>query len=133
MSKENVELTHRALDAFIRRDVEAAIAFWDPDGVWYPGMEADVEGGKVYRGQAEIRRYYQDLAGFSDEHDIEVCDVRDLGDKVLLLLRMTMRFASGVTLDQDGGALLTWRDGKLLEARAYMSRADALEAAGLRE
>jgi len=133
MSQKNVELTEQIMDAFNRRDVEAAVALWDPEGAWHPAMEALMDGGKEYRGHAEIRRYYRDLAEFSNEHHVELCDVRDLGDRVLILTRMSMRFVSGVALDQDGGALFTWRDGKLLEVRTYMSRAEALEAAGLRE
>jgi hypothetical protein len=44
-----------------------------------------------------------------------------------------MRFSSGVGLDQEVGCVFTWRNGKLLEARPYMTQAEALEAAGLRE
>jgi hypothetical protein len=44
-----------------------------------------------------------------------------------------MRFASGVELDTESAVLATWRDGKCIEARAWLSHAEALEAAGLRE
>jgi hypothetical protein len=44
-----------------------------------------------------------------------------------------MRFSSGVELENEGGCIFTWRNGKLLELRPYMSRAEALEAAGLSE
>ena len=133
MSEENVELTLRATDAFNRRDVEAAIALWDEEGVWYPAIEILTEGRRTYRGHAELRQYYRDLAEFAEESHVEWSEVRDLGDRVLTLGQLSMRFASGVELDQEGGCLFTWRNGKLLEARPYMSRAEALEAAGLSE
>jgi hypothetical protein len=52
---------------------------------------------------------------------------------VLGLGRFRLRFASGVELDQEAGGLFTWRDGKLVEVRSWISHAEALEAAGLSE
>lgn len=134
MSQENVELTLLALDAWNRRDVEAAVALWDPEGVWYPPFE-QLEG-RTYRGPAEARQYYEDLAEFSEESHAELPEVHDLGDQVLGLGRIWHRFASGVELDQDVAFLLTWRNGKCAEARAWIGQAahaDALQAAGLSE
>jgi ketosteroid isomerase-like protein len=133
MSQENVELTLRITDAFNRRDVDAGVALWDEEGVWYPAIEALTEGRRTYRGHAGIRQYYRDLAEFSDESRVEWSEVHDLGDRVLALGHLSMRFASGLELDQEGGCLYTWRNGTCVEARPYMSRAEALEAAGLRE
>lgn len=71
MSEENVELTIRATDAFNQRDVEAAIALWDEEGVWYPAIETLTEGRRAYRGHAEMRQYYRDLAEFAEESHVE--------------------------------------------------------------
>jgi hypothetical protein len=38
-----------------------------------------------------------------------------------------------VELDWEASCLYTWRNGKCLEARTWMTHAEALEAAGLRE
>lgn len=102
-------------------------------GTWYPAMEASVEGRRAYCGHAELRQYYRDLAEFSEPSHVEWSEVRDLGDRVLALGRFSMRFASGVELDREGSCLYTWRDGRCLEARVWMSHAEALEAAGLSE
>ena len=133
MSEENVELTARATDAFNRRDVEATVALWDEEGVWYPAIEALMEGRTAYRGPAEIRRYYRDLAEFAYESVAEWSEVHDLGDQVLCLGRLSMTFSSGVELEQELGCLYTWRNGKILEARGYMSKGEALQAAERRE
>jgi ketosteroid isomerase-like protein len=133
MSEENVELTMQATDAFNRRDVEAAVALWDDEGVWYPAIEALTEGRRTYRGHAEMRQYYRDLAEFAEESVVEWSEAYDLGDQVVCLGRFSMKFASGVELEQEVGCLYTWRNGKLLELRPYMSKAEALEAAGLSE
>jgi ketosteroid isomerase-like protein len=133
MSQQNVELTLLALDAWNRRDVEATVALWDPEGVWYPAIEGITEAGSTYRGHAGVRRYFEDLAEYSEESHAEFPEVHDLGEQVLGLGHLRMRFASGVELDQEVALLHTWRDGKCLEARTWLSHAEALQAAGLRE
>jgi ketosteroid isomerase-like protein len=132
MSQENVDLTVRATDAFNRRDVEAAAALWDADGVWYPALEALTEGRTAYRGPAGWRQYIRDLAEFAEESIAEWSELHDLGDRVLCVGRLSMRFSSGVALDQELACVYTWRRGKLVEARGYMSRAEALEAVAQR-
>jgi ketosteroid isomerase-like protein len=132
MSRENVELSLRLVDAWNRRDVEAVLALWDPEGGWYPALEGITEG-RTYRGHAGVRQYYEDLAEVLEEGHVEYPETHDLGDRVLGLGRAWFRFASGVELDQETALLLTWRNGKCVEARAWLSHAEALQAAGLRE
>jgi ketosteroid isomerase-like protein len=86
MSQENVELTMRLNSAFNRRDVEAAVALWDSEGVWSPA-ETILEG-RAYRGHAGVRQYYEDLAEFSADGHAELAELRDLGDQVLGLGRI---------------------------------------------
>jgi ketosteroid isomerase-like protein len=132
MSQENVELNLLALDAWNRGDVEAAVELSDPEIVWYPVIQGFTEG-RGYRGHAGMRQYFEDLAEFSEEGHVEFHEVHDLGDQVLSLGRLWFRFASGVELDHEAAFLFTWRNGKCVEGRSWLSHADALEAAGLRE
>jgi ketosteroid isomerase-like protein len=133
VSEENVERTRLVLDAWNRRDAEAMVALWDAEGGWYPALERITES-RAYSGHAGVRQYYRDLAQVMSEGSrIEFDDIRDLGDQVLGLGRLSARFASGVELEQELACLLTWRNGKCVEGRAWMSHAEALEAAGLRE
>jgi ketosteroid isomerase-like protein len=129
---ENVELSLDLNDAWNRRDVDAVVALWDPEGMWYPALEGVTEG-RAYRGHAGIRQYYEDLAEFSGRSDAEFPEVHDLGDQVLGLGSAWFRFASGVELDQEVSFLHTWRNGKCIEARTWLSHGEALEAAGLSE
>ena len=101
--------------------------------MWYPALERDTEGRRTYRGHAGVRQYFEDLAEFSEEGHVEYPEVHDLGDQVLGLGRFSMRFASGVELDQEVAFVHTWRNGKCVEARTWLSHAEALEAAGLSE
>src|SRR5207249_7515049 len=75
------------LQVFNERDVDAAVGTWHEDGEFAPAMAGAVEG-KTYRGHAELRRYFDDLFGsFSDVH-VEDPELRDLGDRVLILYRL---------------------------------------------
>ncbi len=71
MSEENVELTLLLSDALNRRDVDAWVALWDDEGSWSPAIETLTEGRRTYRGPAEMRQYFSDLAGFADAAHIE--------------------------------------------------------------
>ena len=133
MSQENVELTMRITDAFNRRDVEAVVELWDQEGVLHPVIEAVTEGRSSYRGHAGFRKYFLDLAEFADESTFEWSEVRDLGDRVLCLGRVSMTFSGGVELNEAIGLLSTWRNGKCREVRGWLSHAQALEAVGLRD
>jgi hypothetical protein len=73
------------------------------------------------------------LAEIVEYSRIEWSEAYDLGDQVLCIGRLWVRFASGVELDQESACLFTWRNRKCLEARVWMSHAEALEAAGLSE
>ena len=86
-----------------------------------------------YRGHTELRQYFEDLAAFSEESHGEFPEVHDLGDQMLALGHASIRFASGVELDQEAATLSTWRNGKCVKARFWFSHPEALEAAGLRE
>ena len=110
----------------------ALLALWDPVGVWYPPLEGITEG-RTYRGHPEMRQYFEDLAEFAEESHVEYTEVHDLGDQVLGVGHAWFRFASGIELDQEVATLHTWHNGKCVEARAWLSHAEGLEAAGLSE
>ena len=80
-----------------------------------------------------VRQYFEDLAEFSEKSRAEFPEVHDLGDQVLGLGHLSMRYTSGVELDQEVALLHTWRNGKCVEARTWLGHAEALEAAGLSE
>ena len=68
-----------------------------------------------------------------DDYEFEVEELHDAGDKVVAVLRESGRSKAGVPVEQAFSQVLTFRDGKQIRAVTYASRAEALEAAGLRE
>ena len=133
MSEENVDLLRRALEAFPRGEMEEMLSYMDPEGEFHSAIVGGAEGN-VYRGHDGFRRWYADSFESFEELRNEWSEFRDLGDRVLALGHVKARAReSGVELDSPLGFLVTVRDGKVVRSEGFLSRAEALEAAGLRE
>lgn len=130
MSRENVEVVRRAWEAFNRGDLDAFLASLADDAE-FEEDPAFPEAG-IFRGRKEIRAYITAFQAQMRDHRFEIEEVRDLGDRVLALLHEKARGASsGIDVDQRPAFLHELRDGRILRARAYLDRYEALEAAGL--
>jgi ketosteroid isomerase-like protein len=133
MSQENVELVRDAAVAFSRGDLDT----WSEyiaDDIDYRAVEGAPDDHGPIHGKDALRMYVQDWLGTFDEFSepIELIEAGD--DKVVAVTRMSGRAKlSGVETDLTYAALYTIRDGKVVRGREYWSRAEALEAAGLRE
>jgi ketosteroid isomerase-like protein len=133
MSPENVEIVQRGLEAFNRRDVDSFISYLDPEFELHSAIVGGAEGN-IYRGPDGVRQWLADSDESFEELRIEPTEFRDLGDRVLIVGRIRARGReSGLELDSPTGWVSTVRDGKLVKAEGFLSRAEALEAAGLRE
>jgi len=133
MSQANVELAKRSLDAYNRRDLEIYDELYTPDFEWVSPTTSAVEGGS-YRGRAAFERYFAMVGETWDEFRVTVTDVREVGDRVLLLGRLEARgLGSGVPVDTPMGSVLDFRDGKISRVRAFLDHGEAFRAAGLSE
>jgi ketosteroid isomerase-like protein len=131
MSEENVEIARRALDAFARGGVDAAVSFFDPDLTWETA--ADEPDAGIYRGHDGIRtlvgRWTQ---GF--ELRIEPEEFIDAGEAVVIPYRLhTRERSTGIEIDGYETWVFRLREGKVFDVREYREKADALEAVGLSE
>jgi ketosteroid isomerase-like protein len=131
MSRENVELALRAYDALNRRNWDAFVALMDDD-VEIVTRIAPIEGGR--HGQAGMRHWWKNTLTAFPDYDIEVVDVRDLGDVTLASLRALGHGAgSNVPFEDLLWHGSRWRRGKCIWWRAFATEAEALEAVGLPE
>ncbi|HYI37722.1 MAG TPA: nuclear transport factor 2 family protein [Thermoleophilaceae bacterium] len=133
MSRENVETLRRGLEALDRRDRAAWLAQCEPDlEVVASGAWPDAE---VIRGPEPAWDFYTEvLEAFEDfaSADAELVDAG--AGKVLVHSRHDLRGkASGAAVQFDYWVVVTYRDGKRHRDEWFADRADALEAAGLRE
>ncbi len=133
MSGENVELVHRAVDAFNRRDLDAFLELCDPDMEFFSRI-LELEGGSPYHGHEGIRSWWEGLLGVSPDFSTEIDEVRDLGDVTVARYRLRGHGkGSGASMEHTSWQVTEWRNKKAIWWRVFVSEAEALEAAGLSE
>ncbi len=133
MSRESVEVVRSAVEAWNRRDPDLWRRYATADIEWTPAGPAAVEG-TVYRGYDQVVAGLEAIWQTWDEVFFEESEIRDLGPAALWLGRLKLKGASSqVALDQEFAVHFELRDGKLASIHAFLSRRDALEAAGLAE
>ena len=123
MSEENVEIARKVADALNRRDVEAILAYANPEIELHSAIIGGAEGN-TYRGHDGVRQWMaESIATFAE-----------LRGDVLTIGRVYARGReSGVEIDSPMAWLTTFRDGKIVLTRGYLNVREALEAAGLSE
>jgi ketosteroid isomerase-like protein len=136
MSEENVETVLQLIDAANRRDVDSLVALASPDVEWHDtGFWS--EPAQVYRGRAELREWFNRVAiepweslHLEADEITEAADGRVFGGVVLTARGK----ASGVEAPAIRFWFVVWiTNGKITRRLTFLDRAEALEAAGLRE
>ena len=131
MSQENVELTSRAFQAFNERDIDAVLAGLHDEVEAFPRLAA-VEGG--YSGHDGVRRWWAELLGAFPDFQVEVLEVRDLGDFIVAALQLRGRGSGSDTpVDATVWHVNQFRDGEVIRWRVYTNESEALKAVELRE
>jgi uncharacterized protein len=134
MSQENVEIVRRTVEAILRGEWEQAAQLLDPDAEGH-GTVGGLSEGTVMRGITQFRQSFeQEDAEAWDERRLEAEEFLDAGDRVVVLVREFRRGrGSGIELETNTAVVFEVRDGRVVRIQGYMDRAEALEAAGLRE
>jgi len=126
MAKESVEAFNAG--------IEALLGFYAPDVVCYPApgwIEVT-----VCHGHDGFRRLSAVWSENVDHPALEVHEVRDMHDRLLILAEFIGRAKdSGIPIRQPFGVINSdlGDDGKVREARFFLSWQEAREAAGLAE
>jgi ketosteroid isomerase-like protein len=132
MSHEHVEKVRKGIEAFNRRDFDAALAYLRDDVTWARFLSRAEATASVVRGKEELRATWEsqveavDLRG-EPEAFIPVGD-----DKVVVPMRM-VALGSGSEIPLT--ASVTWlytfsEDGLCASVEAFDRHEDALKAAG---
>jgi ketosteroid isomerase-like protein len=135
MSQENVETVGRAMDLWLRGDLDAWLELMDPDIGWdistHPLPDVPNHGRGRDALMADMIVTY--LSGWTD-YSAELKEVIDAGDQVVVVLHETARMRdTGVPLDRDLVQVWTVRDGRASFLRVFRTKVEALELAGLSE
>jgi ketosteroid isomerase-like protein len=130
MSRENVEVATRAIEAFNATDVAAFALLTTADFEWSPSMVA-IEG-TIFHGREGIERYFASLRGAWESFHIHRHRFRTAAGVVVMLGRLEGRgMGSGVPVDSSLGMVFDFQSGLISRIRGFLDHAEALEAAGL--
>ena len=133
MSQENVEIVRRGHETFNRRDLDAFLATCEPDVEFTP-YERAIEGLGPYRGHDGIRKWWGEAFEVLPDFNVELDEVRDLGELVFVRGRLRGHGAgSGAAFERNYWGLFRCHGGRVVWWHAYPSEKEALEAAGLQE
>ena len=134
MSRQNVEVVRRVVDAFNRHDPNLLASYVAEDGEadWSESI-APYRG--VYRGPDEWREWLRLRLEAWRNARWEPLELAALDyQRVLLVVRLVAQGRdSGVEVTAPSAIVWTVRAGKILRAKLFQSKAEALEAASLRE
>jgi ketosteroid isomerase-like protein len=132
MSREHVELVHRAVAAWNTRDIDRWLELTAPDvEVVFP---QDVPEPGPFHGRDELRAWAEGFMTAWDDFEAEVRQAIPVGEQVVVELHQRGHGReTGIEMEQTDWHVFSVRDGRIVRWRAYWTREGALEAAGLRE
>ncbi len=89
MSQQDVQLVEGVFEAINRRDVQAVLDAYHPDADMST-LTSELVQGKAYRGHTGIREYFSSFADVWEELRLEPEEIRDLGDRILVVGRWSL-------------------------------------------
>jgi ketosteroid isomerase-like protein len=133
MSQENVDIVRRATDHFMATGEPLEDAF-HPEFVWDMSTFSSWPEQQTYPGLEGARQFLADWTEQWDDWVLEVEDVRDAGDRVVMIMNQRGRSkATSFPAEMRFAQVYTVRDGKQIRMQMYASPAEALQAVGLLE
>jgi len=131
MSDENVDKARDFIDAYNRRDFDAAVEAFDPEIEW---VLPERQSSDSCRGPDEVKRFWEGLDETFDELRLEPQEYVDAGDRVATRLRHHGRGKrSGLEINEElYHQVVTFRGGRMVRIEYFGEWSEALEAAGTR-
>jgi ketosteroid isomerase-like protein len=133
MSRENVEVVRRAVEAFNEAGMgsETTLSFFDEAVVFEEPPEQP--GARMARGRESTSRLFAQFDEAWEYHRSQPEEIRAIDDERVLMLSVEhFRGREGIELAQPAGTIFTVSGGKIVRMQSFWERANALEALGLR-
>ena len=132
MSGENVEAVRRNLDAWNRRDLTGWLTSFCSGG------EIDWSRSRgplkdVYRGSGELEVFWDAFWSTFENVQVEYHGFTEVGSEVVVPNTAHIRGRQGIEVVARSTFVFTVENGEITCLRLFQERAEALEAAGLRE
>lgn len=131
---QKAEIVREAMARFSARDYDVTLDRIAEDAVWEPSGRF-VGSSDTYSGHAGVRRFLVDFGEPWSTFMLEAEELGELGDELVLTATLFEGIgrASAVPIEMHVIHLWTVRDWKIARLQSFASRAESLEAAGLRE
>jgi len=131
MSQANVDLVLYGYEQFVSTGRFLA-GISAPNFVWDMSNFHGWPEQQLYEGVVGAEAFLTDWTAAWDEWELDVEDVRDAGEKVVVLVRQRGRSkTAGMPVDMSFAQVWTIRDGEQTRMEMYSDRDEALNAAGL--
>ena len=132
MSPGNVDKARAFIEAYNRRDFDAAVADFDSGIEW---VLPEGQSSDSCQGPGAIIRFWEGLDETFDELELRPQEFVDAGDHVATRLRHYGRGKrSGVVIDEElYHQVATFRDGRIVRMEYFADWGQALAATGLSE
>jgi ketosteroid isomerase-like protein len=131
MSRENVEVVHRLLEAANHMDVDAFVECCHPEVEWEETARFVPDAPPVYRGRRGVREWFaQAMTGLWSEWRVETADYREAREDVVLV---DLGFAARALSSGIETRLRIWfafwlADGLIIRRQSYLDESAAVEA-----
>ena len=130
MSQGSVETVRRVYEAAAGRNAEAIFDLYDPE-VELDATRLGVSDLDVYHGHEGLRRLFGEFSEVFGEIEFSYDELIDAGEQVVSVVKRHARGrTSGAEVERPFALVWTVRDGKVVRVVWFLTRDDALEAAG---
>ena len=135
MSRENVEAVRHIYEAVARGDAERVFSLYHDDvELDTSGLDDEAVLAGVFRGHEGLRQFFREWGEAWEESDFELDELIPAGERVVsVVTRHGRGRVSGIEVETPGAVLWTIHEGKASRMVLFSTKADALEAVGLRE
>jgi ketosteroid isomerase-like protein len=130
MSQENVEIVVGVINAWLSGDRETARAAFDPHAAWI----MPVIDSRVMHGLAAIEAGIEGWRRNWEDFSLGIGEAIDAGEHVVVATRQRgVGKTTGAAVELVSYGAVTLRNSKIVRAEFFDTKAEALEAVGLRE
>jgi ketosteroid isomerase-like protein len=129
VAQADIDLVRDSHEAFRRRDLDAFLAYMDPD-VEFTSLVLEVEG--TYSGHEGVRSWWDNILAVFPDWQPQVVEGREVGERVVLRVRAEgVGTGSGIDVDRDIWQVVEVRDGRLRSWKFFRTEQEAFLAAAV--